>query len=83
MKVTCQYCEKNTVKRILIERVPIEDITNELPENLQKQGYKEFACRNIIYMRGNRTVNRQYKWHTETCENHMIGKLKRKGEKSE
>ena len=68
MRIECQYCKKNTDKRIVVKRVPLQDITSELSEEYRKEGYKEFLCTNII------SVKKKGRYG-ETCENHIIRKL--------
>ena len=70
-KARCQYCDLKTLKRVVVEREPLQEITEELPERYRKEGYKEFRCNNAIRIKG-----RNGKWFEATCENHMIGKLK-------
>lgn len=70
-KIQCKRCARDTPKRVVVKRNPIQNVTEELPENIKKEGYKEFLCINEIRLKG-----RNGKWSEEVCENRMIRKLK-------
>jgi len=77
--IECSKCKQDTRKQVVLERKPLKDISDQLPDHL-KHDYKEFMCQNKIKsllrqgFRADGKVN--YQWFEETCNNHILARKK-------
>lgn len=64
--VKCRRCERKNSKWEVIKRFPLQDISNNLPEELRNLGFQEFYCVNIIR-------KREFNQNIESvCRNNII-----------
>jgi len=46
--IECRRCGINNSKWKIINRFPLQDISDKLPEKLKNKGFQEFYCPNVI-----------------------------------
>lgn len=76
--IECRCCKKDTEKRKVVDRKPLEELPVDLPD-----GYKEFCCHNKIKVKRHvgwdSTGNKKYKYFEEECANNILAQIQKRG----
>ena len=68
--VKCKLCELDKPKRMVMKRLPLEDISDKLTSQ-QRQHLRMFQCKNRI------RVHKHDKYFDSICNNNLIRNIKK------
>ena len=68
--IKCRKCANKNSNWKVITQYPLQDISDNLPEEYKNKGFKEFYCPNIIEKIGSFENNKR------VCGNHILIKIR-------